>query len=140
MRCEQVRDELIANSLVVSDMARRHVAACGECRDLLASFVYIDQALQRCPAWNPPPGFGRRLAASLPPYESFERFRLRMPSLPAGAGAGLAAALVGAIGEGISGPTSVTAWVNTAVALGVGGWFMLKVLAGKMQSTHRTSQ
>ena len=138
MRCEQVRNELLANSLMVSDMARRHVAACGACRDLLASFVYMDQALQRCPAWNPPPGFGRRLAASLPPYESFERFRLRMPSLPAGAVAGLAAAVVGATGEGITGRTSVTPWLDTAVALGVGGWFMLKAFAGTKQSTHRT--
>ena len=130
--CETVRDELMTDSVIRSDPAKRHAATCSECGDLVASFTYIDRVLQGDVRWVPPAEFGQRLAASLPQYESIERFKLRIPALPPGAVAGLVVAISGAaLDSGPAGLLPLTALAIVAIALVARAWLVVDGLAGR---------
>jgi hypothetical protein len=84
----------------------------------------IERILRRQPTWQPPPGFGQRLVPFVPTYEPIQRFQLRLPRIPAGAVAGVGAALLGTIGEGGVNLASAPAFVAAALIVSVGGWLL----------------
>lgn len=130
--CETVRDELMTDSVIRSDPAKRHAATCSECGELVAAFSDIDRMLQRDLGWVPPAGFGRRLAASLPRYEQIERFKLRIPTIPPGALAGLVVAICGAaLDLGSVGLLPMTVFAVVAIAIIARAWFVVDGLAGR---------
>lgn len=65
MRCEDVQDELARDNLSPAEREAvdSHVTGCDACRSAQLLFATIDATLRRAPAWQPPEGFERTVAA-----------------------------------------------------------------------------
>ena len=58
MRCEEVLHEFAAQAgEPVPDVVTQHLLQCASCRETVAVYTRIDEALGRLPVWEPPVGF-----------------------------------------------------------------------------------
>lgn len=98
----------------------------------------VEEYLRRQPAWQPPSAYGHRLAARIPAYGPVEQSRVRLPQVPASAYVGVAAAVLGAIGEGNVDLVSVPAFMAATLMISIGSWLIPHTLSGMKSGPVRS--
>ncbi len=145
MRCEEVQNELArdAPSPAVREAVESHLTDCKACRRAQLLFAGIDDTLKRARAWEPPDGFGRKVAAqasiTVPTRHPAAAWSILSPDIVHAASLGvlagtaiyLGAPLVASVVPlyAIAENVVPLAWICMGGSLLVAAWFTRRVLA-----------
>ena len=137
MRCEDVQAELARDSAdaVARQAVEAHLAGCPACESVRRLYGVMDAALHEAPMWEPPLGFSRRVAASVPhptPSRSWDR-RMVSSDIVDAALPGVLVAAVGCLAGLASDTMGVDAvlltWTCAALSLWVAASFTRRAIA-----------